>query len=119
MSNQEDNQTTPSQTMATENLSGLVPVGRAILVRHYTPEREGSMIELPDFIEGRTLMLEQRAVVIAIGDGAWPDEAPRAKIGDRVLVSKMAGYQAKGTKDGRFYRLINDRDIFARIAEEE
>ena len=100
------------------NNSGLVPLGRAVLVEHYEPERVGGMIEIPDSVKERTLLVEQRAIVIAVGPSAWPDEAPRAKPGDKVLISKMAGYMAKGTKDGKTYRIINDRDLFAGIVEE-
>jgi len=103
----------------TSNGSGLVPLGRAVLVEHYEPERKGAMIQLPDSVHERTLMVEQRAVVIAIGPACWPDEPARAKVGDKVLISKLAGYMAKGPKDGKVYRLINDRDIFAGITEEE
>jgi co-chaperonin GroES (HSP10) len=101
------------------NDSGLEPLGRAVLVRHYVPEREGSLIELPDSVNARTLMVEQRAEVIAVGPACWPDEPPRAQPGDRVLISKLAGYMAKGPKDGQIYQLINDRDIFARITKED
>lgn len=85
----------------------------------YEPERKGSLIHIPDQVEGRMQMVEQRCVVVAIGPAAWPDEPARAAIGDKVLVSKMAGYQTRGTKDGKPYRLINDRDVFCRIEEEE
>ena len=56
--------------------------------------------------------------MVAIGPLAWKDEAgARAKVGDKVLVTKYAGYLAgQGqTADGLEYRLVNDRDIFARI----
>lgn len=101
------------------NTSGLKPLGRAILVEHYEPEREGALIQLPDNVQGRMLMAEQRAVVIEIGPSCWPDEPPRCAVGDRVLVSKMAGYMARGTADGKQYRIINDRDVFAQIVVEE
>jgi len=114
MSNQAENQPTTIPT----NESGLVPLGRAVLVEHYEPERAGALIELPDSVKERTLLVEQRAVVIAVGPACWPDEPARAKPGDRVLISKMAGYMAKGTRDGKLYRLVNDRDIFAGIVEE-
>ncbi len=108
-----------NQTQNTrKNESGLEPLGRAILVEHYEPERTGSLIHIPDEVHGRVLMVEQRAVVVAIGPSAWPDEPARAQVGDKVLISKMAGYMTKGTKDGKQYRLINDRDIFAKIVEE-
>lgn len=113
--NQQDNQSTISTPT---NNSGLVPLGRAILVKHYEPERVGGMIHLPEEVHGRMMMVEQRAIVVAIGPAAWPDEPPRAKVGDKVLISKLAGYMARGTKDGEQYRIVNDRDLFAGIVEE-
>lgn len=107
--------------MSTENInnSGLWPVGRAVLVRPYQPERKASVIQLPDEVKGRDQMIEQRAEVIAVGPCAWHDEPQaRAKPGDRVLISKFAGYMAQGTKDKVQYRFINDRDIFAIISDE-
>ena len=104
--------------MKTENTSGLAPLGRAVLVKHYEPERKQGLIELPDIVKDRTQMVEQRALVIEVGPACWPDEPPRAKPGDLVLISKMAGYMALGPADGERYRLINDRDIFARITKE-
>jgi co-chaperonin GroES (HSP10) len=101
------------------NDSGLFPVGRAVLVEPYQPERKMGLIQLPDEVLGREQMIEQRAVVVAIGPSAWFDEPqPRAKVGDRVLISKFAGHMAKGTLDDKQYRFINDRDIFAIITEE-
>ena len=102
-----------------KNTSGLAPLGRAVLVEHYEPERKASLIELPDIVKDRTLMVEQRAVVIECGPACWPDEPPRAKPGDKVLISKMSGYMALGPADGKRYRLVNDRDIFAAITKEE
>lgn len=99
----------------TVNGSGLSPLGRAVLVKHYEPEKVDSMIVMPDSITERTSMVEQRAVVVEVGPACWPDEPPRAKPGDKVLLSKLAGYLARGPKDGELYRIVNDRDIFARI----
>lgn len=101
------------------NKSGLRPLGRAVLVKPYMPERRQSVIELPDFVEAQSSSLEQRALVVEVGVSAWCDEPiPRAKAGDKVLVSKFAGHMAKGTADGEQYRFVNDRDIFAAIEEE-
>lgn len=100
------------------NGSGLRPLGRAVLVEHYEPEKRGSMIELPDVVKDRTLMVEQRAIVVEVGPACWPDEPARAQPGDRVLISKMAGYMAIGPADGKRYRIVNDRDIFAAIVQE-
>ena len=102
-----------------QNTSGLEPLGRAILVEHYEPERVGSMIVMPDSIRLRVMMVEQRAIVVAVGPEAWKEERqPRAVPGDLVLISAMAGHMAEGTADGKQYRLVNDRDIFAKITKE-
>lgn len=102
-----------------ENTSGLKPLGRAVLLKHYEPERKEGLIVLPDVVKDRTLMVEQRAVVIELGAYAYPDEPPRCKPGDKVLISKMAGYLAIGPADGQRYLMVNDRDIFAQITEEK
>lgn len=119
-----------------ENLSGLDPRGVAVLIKPYEPERKGGLIAIPDNVAGRMSMVDQRAIVVAIGDLAWKDEGywkpvlfgffrrwiqkPRAKVGDRVLVTKFAGFMAgEGiTQDGQQYRLVNDRDVFTVITWE-
>ena len=101
------------------NPSGLDPRGVAVLIKTYEPERKGSVIEIPDNVQGRLAMVDNRAVVVAIGPGAWQDEpVPRAQVGEKVLVTKFAGFMAKGPKDGQMYRLVNDRDIFCAITDE-
>lgn len=102
-----------------ENTSGLKPLGRAVLVRPYEPERKGSMIALPDFVQERSATIDTRAVVVEVGAACWPDEPARAGVGDKVFISKMAGFVARGTADGELYRFINDRDIFAAIVKEK
>jgi co-chaperonin GroES (HSP10) len=101
------------------NTSGLKPLGRAVLLQHYEPERKQGLIVIPESVQERQLMLEQRAIVIDIGEHAWPDEPPRAKVGDKVLVSRYAGSLATGPLDGQKYLLINDRDIYAAITAEK
>ena len=101
------------------NQSGLAPLGRAVLIEHYEPERKKGLIEIPDIVKDRTLLVEQRAIVVEIGPACWPNEPPRAQPGDKVLISKMAGYLAVGPADGKRYRLINDADIFCRITEDK
>jgi len=101
------------------NNSGLQPLGRAVLVQMYEPEKKAGIIAIPDSVKERQSVMEDRAEVIAIGSEAWADEGqPRCEIGDKVIVTKMAGYVAKGTADGQFYRLVNDRDIFCKIVKE-
>lgn len=103
-----------------ENQSGLAPVGVAVLIKAYEPERRGALLVLPDSVQGKMSMVDSRAVVVAVGPSAWHDEPmPRAKVGDKVLVTKFAGFMAKGPRDGELYRLVNDRDIFCTITHEE
>ncbi len=104
--------------MSFVNKSGLKPAGRAVLVKPYQPERKQSLIVMPDEISGRDQMLEQRAIVVEAGPSAWHGEpVPRAQPGDKVLISKFAGFMATGN-DGEKYRFINDIDIFALIEVE-
>ncbi len=102
------------------NVSGLKPLGVAVLLKAYEPERKGSVIVVPDTVQGRLAMVDNRAIVVEIGPSAWMDEpTPRAAVGDRVLVTKYAGFMAKGPADGETYRIVNDRDIFCAITAEE
>lgn len=98
------------------NTSGLLPLGCAILVAPYEPEIKQGLIQLPASVAARGQMLEDRATVVAVGPEAWREErAPRAKPGDKVIMTKFAGYMVVGPEDGEQYRMVNDRDIFALI----
>jgi Co-chaperonin GroES (HSP10) len=101
-----------------ENKSGLKPLGRAVLIEPYAPERKHGVIIIPDEALGRDQMVEQRAIIVEVGPSCWPDEPARAKPGDKVLVARFAGFMAQGTADGKQYRFVNDRDIFAQIEVE-
>lgn len=111
------------------NKSGLMPLGQAVLVKPYESQLKSNRIAIPDAVQERFAMVEQRAIVVAVGPEAWARERVRllgiplwrrlrARPGDRVLVSKHAGYMAKGTEDGQQYRMVNGNDIFAKIVME-
>ena len=105
------------------NESGLVPLGRAVLVKPYQPEVKRGLIELPDNVNRAQQILEQRATVVAVGNAAWAEEiqggfGPRAVPGDKVLISGLSGHMATGIKDGEQYRIVNDRDVFAKLLED-
>ena len=102
-----------------ENFSGLTPLGRAVLVKPYEIKKGEGKIVLPDSVQDRTRMMEDRAIVIEAGSQAWSDEkVPRAFPGDHVIIAKFAGYIAEGD-DKELYRLVNERDIFCRITPKE
>jgi len=100
-----------------ENKSGLVPLGHAVLIKHYQPERKGGLIVIPETVQDRQVLVEQRAEIVAVGPQAWKGEM-RAQPGDKVLVAKLSGYMAIGPADGERYVFINDVDIFAKITHD-
>jgi co-chaperonin GroES (HSP10) len=119
MSAQKELKTVPQGNPAI-NPSGIVPLGHAVLVKPYEPEVKSGMIQIPDHIRGAMQAVDQRCTVIAVGPDAWSDESmPRAKPGDKVLITKFAGYVTSQTADGESYRLVNDNDIFGRIEWEK
>ena len=101
-----------------QNTSGLKPLGRAVLVEPYEATAKSETILILETTKERAASLETRAVVIEVGAACWPDEPARARKGDKVLLSNMAGVVAVGPLDGRRYRFVNDRDIFAKIEGE-
>lgn len=102
-----------------QNESGLRPKGRAVLVKMIEIEElKANLIKIPDHVKANSAVMEQRAIVVEAGGEAWADEkAPRALPGDKVVVTKMAGYMIVSQKDKQLYRLVNDRDIFCVIEE--
>lgn len=97
------------------NPSGLAPLGRAVLVEPFEPERKASAIVLPPTVLGNERAVDVRVRVVEVGPACWPDEPSRAQAGDVVFIAKMSGFVAQGPKDGKPYRLVNDRDIFAKV----
>lgn len=107
---------TPDLDLLYLNRSGLSPLGHAVLLKPYEPELRQGTIIIPDNVRQSMHMADQRAVVVAVGPNAWDNEpSHRAKPGDRVLVTKYAGYVTTETQDGQLYRLVNDQDIFCRV----
>ena len=105
----------------TENTSGLEPLGRAVLVRKIELEDlKATLIKIPDNVRQNAAMLEQRAEVVAIGPECWKDEQqPRCAVGDRVIVTKLSGYQVVGPEDGKLYCMVNANEVFCKIKAKE
>jgi co-chaperonin GroES (HSP10) len=107
---------------APPNPSGIEAVGHAVLLLPYDPEVAASPLIVPETVKRQLDMVESRAIVIAIGPDAWMEGGrhgtPRAKVGDKVLVSKFCGSIVRGPDDDVQYRMINGRDIYARIVRE-
>lgn len=106
------------------NTSGLTPLGHSVLIEPYEAQRTqtDSGIVLPKLATDNRNVVEQRAVVVAIGDCAWNDEPrKRALPGDHVLVVRYEGFMAGSdiTADGKNYRLVSDKTIFCKIQPKE
>lgn len=101
-----------------KNNSGLKPVGRAVLLQTLSNSLKTDKIVLPDSVKARIPSLDTEAIVLALGAGCYPDEPPRCKVGDHVIIAAMSGALRMG-RDGIIYRLINDRDIYCLIEEED
>lgn len=102
-----------------DNNSGLLPLGKAVLLKMYEASPASGLIVIPDSVRNSSSLMENRGVVLAVGPAAWDDEAaPRCAVGDRVIITKMAGYNAIGPADGGLYRIVNDRDVFCKITKE-
>jgi co-chaperonin GroES (HSP10) len=97
------------------NQSGLAPLGRAILVEPFDKARTTSVIALPDSVLRNERILDVKVRVVELGPECYPDEKPRCHPGDVVFIAKMSGFVAQGPKDGKMYRFVNDRDVFAKV----
>lgn len=102
-----------------KNESGLKPLGYSVLCIPYEPEFATSRIVLPPAVHERARMIETRAIVLEVGPECWNDESqPRAVVGDKVLIGKLAGNVMTGPADGKKYRMVNCGDIFCQITGE-
>lgn len=91
-----------------------------LLEPYVVEERTAGGLLLPPSVRTKDQIAEQKAVVMAVGNGPWDDrDPPRAKVGDKILFAKWAGYAAVGPADGKDYRVVNNTDIFMRITKEK
>lgn len=102
-----------------KNLSGIRPSEFKVLIEPKSVESKSpGGILLPDDVKDRKEFAQQEGVVVAASPlafsyaskEAWDGQEP--KVGDRVSYAKYAGALIKG-KDGKEYRVVNDKDLFA------
>lgn len=103
----------------TTNNSGIYPVGISVLVLPDPVEQEtaSGIVLSTDSEHSREEMRQTDGVVIALAPHAYYDEAPRCKVGDRVIMASYAGMMRKGI-DGVTYRLIKDDDVVGILVKE-
>ena len=102
-----------------KNESGILPVEYKVLVQPVeVDEKTKGGIILPDEKKERDQFAQMQGTLVACSPHAFsyedwqvaPDQKP--KPGDRVLFAKYAGAVVDG-KDGKKYRLVNDKDVAA------
>jgi len=101
-----------------KNTSGIIPVGRKVLVKpDDVEEKTSGGLFLPDTVRDKERMAQVKATLIDAGGNAFEDlNDPLPEPGQRVYVAKYAGIRIDG-EDGEWYQLIYDEDIAAIIEE--
>lgn len=108
-----------------ENTSGLHPTGRTVLVLlDEVPTSYGS-VALAEETINKDRLAQIRATLVEVGPIAWqkdkaqfsPEQMASLKVpvGTRVIIRRYAGELVTGF-DGVSYRIVNDEDIWARVA---
>jgi co-chaperonin GroES (HSP10) len=104
----------------TINNSGITPVGISILVLPDPVEQttDSGIVLSTHATHAKEEMAQTDGEVIAIAPHAYYDEAPRCKVGDRVIMASYSGIIREGN-DGLKYRLIKDNDVVALLEKVE
>jgi co-chaperonin GroES (HSP10) len=102
-----------------KNESGIFPTEYKVLISPIEVQNKIGSIYIPDETKERDQFAQMKGVLVAVSPLAftydnWKDAKP-PKVGDEVLFAKYAGAVVDG-KDGKKYRLTNDKDIAAVLA---
>lgn len=105
-----------------KNTSGIHPIEYKCLVSPVEVSAKIGSIHIPDEYKDREQFAQMEGVLVAASplaftyaDKADWGGAEQPKPGDRVMFAKFAGAKVKG-KDGKDYRIVNDKDIAAVLA---
>jgi chaperonin GroES len=104
----------------TMNTSGILPTEYKVLIYpKQVDERTKGGIIIPDESKDREQFAQMEGTLVARSPLAftyddWKSASPPS-VGDRVLFAKFAGAKVTG-KDGKEYRLVNDKDVAAVLA---
>lgn len=102
------------------NESGIYPVEYRVLIAPIeVQEKTKGGIIIPDETKERDQFAQMKGTLVAVSPLAFTYDdwkgAEKPKPGDQVLFAKYAGAVVDG-KDGRKYRIVNDKDIAAVLA---
>ena len=101
------------------NESGIEPVEYRVLILPVEVEQKTKGgIYMPDEALDKEKFAQQEGLLIAVSADAFtePTWLRCPKVGDKVLFDRYAGCTVRG-RDGKEYRLINDKEIGAIIHE--
>lgn len=105
------------------NESGIFPTEYKILIAPVeVDEKTKGGIYIPETTKERDQFAQMQGVLVAVsplaftyaGDSEW-GASERPKPGDKVLFAKYSGAVVDG-KDGKKYRIVNDKDVAAVLA---
>jgi chaperonin GroES len=100
-----------------KNKSGIYPTLDRILVKPIVLPKKVGMIEMPDTVLETHMDAQMEGILVDVGPDAWSDyQGPAAVVGERVAFARYGGQRLWGT-DGEQYRLLNDRDVTAKLDE--
>lgn len=95
--------------------AGITPVEYKVLILPEIVEEvtQGGIVLARSVVEAEQTA-EVNATLVAVGGSAFDDwkDGRKPQVGDKVMVAKYSGVLCKG-KDGKEYRVINDKDILA------
>ena len=95
------------------NVSGINPVGNRMLLLPVEVQKKTSsgIIIATEETSDREQLANTSGIVVAMGAECFED-SPSAwcQVGDKIVFAKYAGLMYLG-KDGKQYRMINDRDM--------
>ena len=100
------------------NDSGIIPTEFCVVVEmDPAPDRVGSIL-MPTTVTDRDKLAADEGLLVAASPVAfnyadWPEGARKPEPGDRVIFRKYAGLLRKNERNGKDYRLLNDKDIVA------
>lgn len=100
---------------------GVQAVGFKLIVATEEVEEKRGSVYIPDAIRDKEKLVQVRGRIVSMGSVAWDfarfPAGTAPKVGDAVMVAKLAGYMFDGA-DRRPYRIVHDQDISGIIQED-
>jgi co-chaperonin GroES (HSP10) len=98
------------------NNSGLIPTEFCVVIEMDPPQEKVGSLYMPSTVTDQDKLRADEGKLVAASPCAfnysdWPKNSRKPTVGDRVVFKKYSGLLRE--KDGRTYRLLNDRDIVA------